>query len=322
MALKVKEGNGVEVTMVDHDAPAGKIGLQEHDVIQTFNGQPVTSAEQLRKMIRDVPPRHPAKLGISRGGQSISVSVVLASQGQKPGHAFLRVPEVTMPAAELDIPQISVVQSWERAGIAVEELGPQLRQFFGVRSGGGVLVRSVEPHSSAELTGLRAGDVIVKVNDRPVASCAGFRHAMRAQQGGTVTLGVIRDRREQALTMKSPAASLTNAWSAGAREFAPDMEELQRELDRLDRLGPELERSLAAEQAQAAREVERAMRDMQRNLDQAQREALRVKPRFQPRTDTDSDKEDNEEKPQPPAQPESGQTPPQSDSGSNNAPPR
>src|SRR4051794_17899228 len=32
-ALKLKDEHGVEITMVDRDAPAGKAGLKEHDVI-------------------------------------------------------------------------------------------------------------------------------------------------------------------------------------------------------------------------------------------------------------------------------------------------
>src|SRR5689334_10116921 len=49
-ALKLKEEKGVEVTMVDQDAPAGKAGIKEHDVILTMNGTPVESAAQLRRM--------------------------------------------------------------------------------------------------------------------------------------------------------------------------------------------------------------------------------------------------------------------------------
>ena len=37
-ALKLKEEKGVEVTMVDQDAPAGKAGIKEHDVILSMNG--------------------------------------------------------------------------------------------------------------------------------------------------------------------------------------------------------------------------------------------------------------------------------------------
>ena len=42
-ALKLKDERGVEVTMVDQDAPAGKAGLKEHDVILTMNGTNVES---------------------------------------------------------------------------------------------------------------------------------------------------------------------------------------------------------------------------------------------------------------------------------------
>jgi len=45
-ALKLKEEKGVEVTMVDQDAPAGKAGIKEHDVILSMNGTPIESGVQ------------------------------------------------------------------------------------------------------------------------------------------------------------------------------------------------------------------------------------------------------------------------------------
>jgi serine protease Do len=55
-ALKLSEEKGVEVTMVDQDAPAGKAGIKEHDVILTVNGTAIESAAQLRRVIRETPP--------------------------------------------------------------------------------------------------------------------------------------------------------------------------------------------------------------------------------------------------------------------------
>src|SRR5271156_108873 len=54
--LKLKEEKGVEVTMVDQDAPAGKAGIREHDVILSMNGTAVESKTQLHRMIRETPP--------------------------------------------------------------------------------------------------------------------------------------------------------------------------------------------------------------------------------------------------------------------------
>src|SRR5579864_684388 len=81
-ALKLKEERGVEITMVDQDAPAGKAGLKEHDVILEFNGVAVEGEEQLRRMIREVPPGRTVTLGISRDGNAMKMSIQLAAHGK------------------------------------------------------------------------------------------------------------------------------------------------------------------------------------------------------------------------------------------------
>ncbi|HZU30984.1 MAG TPA: PDZ domain-containing protein [Candidatus Angelobacter sp.] len=81
-ALKLKEEKGVEITMVDQDAPAGKAGLREHDVILDFNGTAVESEEQLRRMIREVPAGRTVTLGISRDGAPMKISVQLADHSK------------------------------------------------------------------------------------------------------------------------------------------------------------------------------------------------------------------------------------------------
>src|SRR5579871_1379655 len=73
--LHLKDERGVEVTMVDQDAPACKAGLKENDVILTMNGNDVQSVEQLRRMIRETPPGRVVTLGISRDGQMMTLKV-------------------------------------------------------------------------------------------------------------------------------------------------------------------------------------------------------------------------------------------------------
>src|SRR5271166_1709354 len=79
-ALHLKDERGVEVTMVDQDAPAGKAGLKEQDVILTLNSTDVQSVEQLRRMIRETPPGRVVTLGVSRGGQMMTIKVELADR--------------------------------------------------------------------------------------------------------------------------------------------------------------------------------------------------------------------------------------------------
>ena len=64
--------------MVDADAPAGKAGLREHDVILEFNGTAVESEEQIRRLIREVPPGRTVTIGISRDGIPMKINVQLA----------------------------------------------------------------------------------------------------------------------------------------------------------------------------------------------------------------------------------------------------
>ena len=209
-ALKLKEEHGAEVTMVDQDAPAGKAGLHEHDVILTLNGAAVESAAQLRRMIRETPPGRVVTLGISRDGQPVTVKVQLASRGKafslhtNPGDFNLQIPPMP-PMPDFDVPvSIVIAHSSMRSGLMVENLTPQLGDFFGVKNGKGVLVRSVEKGSRADKSGLRAGDVIVKVNDQSVHDASDFTHALRSSSGGSSTITVVRDKKEQTLTLTLP----------------------------------------------------------------------------------------------------------------------
>jgi membrane-associated protease RseP (regulator of RpoE activity) len=111
-------------------------------------------------------------LGISRNGVPLTVKLQLASRKQAFAAAFPSGKEFkfVMPSmpnmADLDVPvSVVIVHSAMRSGLMVENLTPQLGDFFGVKNGHGVLVRSVEKGSRAEKAGFRAGDVIVKVND-------------------------------------------------------------------------------------------------------------------------------------------------------------
>src|SRR5713226_5282575 len=208
--LKLKEERGVEVTMVDQDAPAGKAGLKEHDVILSLNGTEVESVEQLRRMIRETPPGRVVTLGISRDGQPMTIKAQLADRkktlafGPKvKDFKFVMPPMPPMP--DIDVPvSIVMVHSATRSGLMVENLTPQLGDFFGAKNGQGVLVRSVEKGSRAEKAGFHAGDVIVKVNEETINDVGDFSHALNARKQNTASISIIRDKRPQTLSLTLP----------------------------------------------------------------------------------------------------------------------
>ncbi len=106
---------------------------------------------------------------------------------------------------EFDMPMsVVVVHSSMRSGLVVENLSPQLGEFFGAKNGKGVLVRSVDNGSRADKAGFRAGDVIVRVNDQTVHDTSDFTHALRSRTAGAVNVGIIREKKEQTLTLTLP----------------------------------------------------------------------------------------------------------------------
>jgi serine protease Do len=217
--LKLKEEHGVEVTTVDQDAPAGKAGIKEHDVILSVNGTTVESVEQLRRMIHEIPPGRMVTLGISRNGQPLTFKAQLADRKKTfamgPNGKPFKFAMPAMPAVppmpmmpvipDIDVPvSVVVVHSSTRSGLMVENLTPQLGDFFGAKNGQGVLVRSVEKGSRAEKAGFHAGDVIVRVNVETINDVGDFSHAINSRKDNMATVSIIRDKKQQTLSLTLP----------------------------------------------------------------------------------------------------------------------
>jgi S1-C subfamily serine protease len=86
-------------------------------------------------------------------------------------------------------------------GAMLETMSAQLADYFGVTGGGGLLVRSVEANSPAAVAGMRAGDVVVRANQKAVASSADWTRAIKDSHGRPLAVVVLRDKKEQTLTL-------------------------------------------------------------------------------------------------------------------------
>src|SRR5580700_6972542 len=295
-ALKLKEEKGVEVTVVDQDAPAGKAGVKEHDVILDLNGTAIESKTQLHRMIHETPPGRVVTLGLSRDGQAMTIKLQLADRrnefalkGMKDGdwdkNFHIEIPPISLP--DIDVPNMGVVyvHSSMRSGLMVENLTPQLGEFFGAKNGNGVLVRSVEKGSRAEKAGLHAGDVIIRVGDQPVHDTSDFTHALRSQSAGSVSVGVIRDKKEQTLTLTVPERKDSGEINEESLE-EPELDaDRQMELSALQteiaKLRPQLD--LAKEESRkASAEVLKSLCDQRKQLqEQAEKLSQELRPKVQ-----------------------------------------
>jgi membrane-associated protease RseP (regulator of RpoE activity) len=246
-ALKLKEERGVEIVMVDQDAPAGKAGLKQHDVILDYNGTKVESEEQFRRMIRETPPGRTATLGISRDGNSMTITAQIGDRSKLTSQLFngdknssiVVTPRVSeMP--DFNVPfDVQVLTYAPSLGIQAENLNQQLGEYFGVKNGEGILVKSVEKGSAAEKAGMKAGDVITRAENEKVSDRADLRRILHSHRtGGKVTLGIIRDKREQNLVIDLPARSSED--SSSLQILGPDVENLEELNSQVQEWGPEM----------------------------------------------------------------------------------
>lgn len=217
--LKLPSERGVLLERIVSDSPAAKAGLKENDVVTEINGQRVEGVTQFRRMIREIPAGRSVQLTVWRDGRTQNLSVTLGKAEDRhsewmkaaPGTFAFRVPEIpdtieipNMP--DMDWGEMLFPAARPRLGIDAEDLNGQLGAFFGAPDGEGVLVREVNPGSPAEKAGVKAGDVITKINGERVRSI-GDLHSKLAEkrEDKTVKLGVLRNRSELNLTVELPA---------------------------------------------------------------------------------------------------------------------
>jgi serine protease Do len=219
--LKLAEVRGVEVVDVEPDSPAAKAGLKQHDVITRYDGQAVEGTVQFRRLVRETPAGRNISLTISRHGGAQEISVELGDRSafyekkmkgkmRDFGNAYV----LSDPNFELHMDAPLVLGDLDNRapslGISAEDLSGQLGDYFGAPNGAGILVREVRSGTAAERAGLKAGDVIVKVNGKPVGSLSELRQQLRDNSDEkTVSLGILRKGSEisVAVTIEKPKPS-------------------------------------------------------------------------------------------------------------------
>jgi predicted metalloprotease with PDZ domain len=215
-ALKLKDVHGAVITLIDHDAPAGQIGLKVNDVVLAIDGQNVADADALRRLLRDTPPGRKVSLEISRDGNIQTLAVQLVDRKAMEHDIWTRLdidvdgiapvaPPPTMGITGSDVPvssgfHISVFTSTLNVGALVEPLTSQMAEYLGVQSG--LMVKQVARKSEAAASGLKAFDVILKVGSDSITTAADWDRDLRSNVGKPVQVTILRDKKQQTLTLQ------------------------------------------------------------------------------------------------------------------------
>lgn len=222
--LKLDAETGVRVRLVEGESPAEQAGLQEDDVVLSYQGEAVHGASQFARLVRETPVGRKVRLEISRDGARQQVDATIGDRRTARGERLmpgLRPQIEGLPNGldgeirdtlrnfrfEFDPDDVArfgdeagdsvrhVLRSrGPRLGIRYHELSDQLAAYFKVDDG--VLVSSVDEGSPAAKAGLKAGDVIVKLNGRAVGDASDLGGAVARLEAGTpATVTVQRDGR-------------------------------------------------------------------------------------------------------------------------------
>ena len=205
--LNLREDRGVEVAHVEEDSPAAKAGIKAGDVVLEYNGEKVDGVDQFIRLVRETPPGRQVKMAVWRNGMTENLTLTVgARRGTviETPDGSVTIPPIP-PLPPIDIPRFEMSYQSPLIGIEGESLAPQgqLADFFGVKDG--VLVKSVIRNSPAEKAGLKAGDVIVKVDDSKVTTTREITSVLRSNRTkNSFTLTVVRNKKEMPVTVTLP----------------------------------------------------------------------------------------------------------------------
>jgi len=210
--LRLKDNHGVLVTLIDHDAPAGAV-LHVNDVIHEVNGEKIEGTKQFDRLMKEVRVGQKVAMAVLRDGTQQTITVQLVDRKAMEEEAWKKMNSddvVPPPSSGMgifsgtgDAPSswhMPLFTSTLNVGAVVEPLTAQMADYLGISSG--IMVKQVTRKSAAAAAGLKPYDIILKVGGDAISTTADWDRALRTNQGRAVPVTVLRERKQQTLTMQ------------------------------------------------------------------------------------------------------------------------
>jgi serine protease Do len=179
-ALGLAKNRGELVGRVEPGQGAAKAGVQAGDVIVKVNGREVTPDETLSYIVARLPIGSRVPIELFRSGKRMTVTATLAERPTEEQLASIVGNNDNGGIGEEDA-QAKGSATREALGLAVQGLTPDIARSLNVPAGTrGVVIGAVDPSSDAAGKGVQRGDVIISVNQAPVASAADLSGAVAA----------------------------------------------------------------------------------------------------------------------------------------------
>jgi len=194
-ALGLRNRDGALVRSVLNGSAAMKAGVEDGDVIVSFNGTAVRRTDDLVAMVTATRPGSTVPIKIVRDGRERTLTITVDELNyEEENKQSLRTAPVEPPDAQ---------ETSRGFGVLLENVTPEYARRLNLRDTTGAVVASLDPEGPAAEAGLEPGDVIIRVGATDVATAAeAGRELNRVPSGGTAILRVLRDGRRQFFTME------------------------------------------------------------------------------------------------------------------------
>ncbi len=192
--------HGVLVRDVVEDSPAEEAGIEQGDVIISFDGTAAKSVRGLTRRVRRSKAGDEVTVEVLRKGKTKKIEVTLGKSPQSRNFAFFSGDDDDIEVFDGDIPGFS----WRRHGVLgarIETLGKELGRYFGTEEG--ALVLSVAEDSAAEEAGLQPGDVILAVDGEEVEDTTDLQAALSDYESGDrVKIDFLREKKKKSVEVE------------------------------------------------------------------------------------------------------------------------
>jgi serine protease Do len=190
--LGLSSPGGALVQSVEEGSPAERAGIKRGDVIVEFNGKAIKQMDELPQLVAATPIGTRSKVIVVRKGKRQSLDVTIGALALDEDGGDL-------------LPGDEAPEATGEYGLSVQTLTPEIAEQLRLDEGlKGVVVTRVRPGSPAESARLQQYDLILEVNQTPVATAAAFKAAIEKNPKGALLL-VKRGRQEIFVTMRRPA---------------------------------------------------------------------------------------------------------------------
>ena len=230
----LKADNGVVITDIEVDSPADKYGLTEDDVIQKVNDIMIRRPSTLTRIIRKMAPGEDAKIVVIRDGKEKTLNVVIGRLKKSQGLSAF--------AFGRDAYALKAFGGRAFLGIQLFELNDELAQYFGVKPDDGVLILEVEEDSPAEKAGIKAGDVITKIDKEAVSEPAAIHEIIsELDEDDEIEIEIIHKNSKKTMKVKLEEREDLNQFYFSPQQQIKKLKIMPKEHDLLNSQKPENE---------------------------------------------------------------------------------